>query len=116
MALYTGSFSSRLEIEKEYNIQLDPDIEILVAWYGVGNYEGESFVLFRQNGKLFEVNASHCSCYGLEDKWEPEETSVAALILRFKPGGQFAYAGDEERIQFSQEMRHVIAMLKQDGY
>lgn len=56
--------------------------EILIAAYGGGAYEGDAFVLFECDGKLYEVNASHCSCYGLEDQWEPEVTSWAALGMR----------------------------------
>ena len=58
------------------------DAEILVAWYGYGSYCGSSFVLYRKDSKLYEVNGSHCSCYGLEGQWEPEETSWAALAMR----------------------------------
>lgn len=66
--------------------------EILLASYSYQNYEGDAFVLFKRDGKLFEVNGSHCSCYGLSEQtwsgsttsqWEPEETSVEALRKRF---------------------------------
>ena len=57
-------------------------INILYANYSLGNYVGDSFILFEKDGKLFEVNASHCSCYGLEGQWEPEETTKEALKLR----------------------------------
>lgn len=56
--------------------------EILLASYEYECYEGNAFVLFKQDGKLFEVNASHCSCFGLEDQWGPEETTPEALISR----------------------------------
>lgn len=60
--------------------------DIIVADYDTPAYEGYAFVLYRRKGKkdapLFEVNASHCSCYGLEGQWEPEETSVGALKMR----------------------------------
>jgi len=41
-------------------------------------------VLFKRGGKLYDVNGSHCSCFGLEDQWLPEETTVAALY-RYNP-------------------------------
>lgn len=62
------------------------DAEILFAAYGGRFYEGCAFVLFRKNNKLFEVNASHCSCFGLEGTWEPEETTLVALNLRKEKG------------------------------
>lgn len=59
-------------------------IEVLLASYTYEDYEGSAFVLFRKNGKLFEVNGGHCSCYGLEGQWEPEETSVESLKHRLE--------------------------------
>ena len=56
--------------------------EILFAAYGGRSYEGAAFVLYRKDGKLFEVNGGHCSCNGLEGQWGPEETTVAALKMR----------------------------------
>jgi hypothetical protein len=55
---------------------------VLVAWYGLGDYEGSAFVLFLKDDTLYEVNGAHCSCYGLENQWEPEVTSTAALRKR----------------------------------
>lgn len=55
---------------------------IHLAWYGYGDYSGSSFVLYEKDGKLYEVNAGHCSCNGLEGQWEPEETSIEALRIR----------------------------------
>ena len=46
------------------------NINILFASYGQGGYEGDAWVLFEEDGKLFEVNGGHCSCYGLEGQWE----------------------------------------------
>lgn len=62
------------------------DIDILFASYEQGDYEGSAFVLFSQNGKLYEVNGSHCSCYGLEGQWSPEETSVEEILYRMEHG------------------------------
>lgn len=61
--------------------QID-DCDILLATYRYEGYEGDAFVLFRKDGKLFEVNGGHCSCYGLEGQWEPEETTIDALLKR----------------------------------
>jgi hypothetical protein len=58
---------------------MPPDSAILFALYDGGGYDGWAIVIFEQDGKLFEVNGSHCSCYGLEDQWNPEETSWGAL-------------------------------------
>lgn len=60
--------------------------EILLASYGLPAYEGYAFVLLRRGDKLFEVNGGHCSCRGLEDQWQEEETSWVALKMRFEQG------------------------------
>lgn len=62
-----------------------PD-DIVVAAYEIDGYEGSAFVLFTRDGKLFENHGGHCSCYGLEDQWAPEETTAAALRLRLDQG------------------------------
>lgn len=52
------------------------------AWYGYGDSSGESFVLYEKDGVLYENNASHCSCFGLEGQWAPERTSWPVLAGR----------------------------------
>ena len=66
-----GWFSEDVEVLK--------GAKILFAEYYTGNYEGSAFVLFSRHGKLYEVHGSHCSCYGLENQWNEEETSVESL-------------------------------------
>ncbi|MCF7618521.1 hypothetical protein [Bacillus sonorensis] len=51
--------------------EIDTDLNILFASYGSDLCEDKAWVLFEDKGKLFEVNGSHCSCYGLEYQWEP---------------------------------------------
>lgn len=82
--MYLNNFSNNADIISQFEAPADAldGAEVLLAWYGDGSYWGDSFVLFRKDGKLFEVNGSHCSCYGLEGQWEPEETTVEALEKR----------------------------------
>lgn len=89
-------------------------VEILLAFYTYEDYSGDAFVLFRKNGKLFEVNAGHCSCYGLEHQWEPEETIIESLEHRLNEGnlGVDTWWGNEPRNKFANELREVLAELK----
>lgn len=87
--------------------------EILLASYGTPAYEGYAFVLFKRDGKLFEVNGSHCSCYGLEGQWEPEETTVEALRHRMKYGRLGSGGYDEN--PFADELRQVLDSLPAAG-
>lgn len=56
--------------------------EILFAEYEQGGYEGDSTVIFRKDGKVFETYGGHCSCNGLEGQWRPEETTIEAVLVR----------------------------------
>lgn len=58
-------------------------LTVLLATYSYWDYQGEAFVLLRRDsdGALLRVDGGHCSCYGLEGQWEPEETTVAALRM-----------------------------------
>lgn len=85
-------------------------VEILLANYGSYGYEGGAFVLFRRDGQLYEVNGSHCSCYGLENQWDPEPTTVEALRHRMTKGnlGSEAYDGGP----FADELRQVLETVE----
>ena len=82
--MYIEIFQSDADIIKEYAAPADAldNAKVLLAWYGYGDYCGSSLVIFERDGKLYEVNGSHCSCSGLEEQWKPEETSWAALAKR----------------------------------
>ena len=75
--------------------------EILVASYTQEHYEGDAYVLFRRDGKLYEVHGSHCSCYGLSEsgiygesqtQWKPEEADRDAILHRVT-NGEWGEAG-----------------------
>lgn len=72
-------------------------VNVLFASYGDANYSGDAFVLFEKDGRLYEVNGSHCSCYGLEGQFESEETSLEYLEKVLKRGtfGTNSYSGNE---------------------
>jgi hypothetical protein len=87
------------------------DCEILLASYSYEDYEGDAFVLFKRDGKLFEVNGCHCSCHGLESQsysgdtdtqWEPEETTKEALEHRLE--NSTSYSGNE----YAAELKQVL--------
>ncbi len=55
--------------------------EFMVAQVNEDSYDGSSYFLVknRETGEFFEVNASHCSCYGYEDQWQPKIASRVYL-------------------------------------
>lgn len=84
-------------------------VTVLLASYGTPSYEGYAFVLFERGGKLYEVNGAHCSCYGLEGQWEPEETTVETLRHRLENGALGSSSYDEN--PFTAELRQVLDAL-----
>lgn len=83
-------------------------INILFASYGQANYSGDAFVLFERDMKLFEANGGHCSCYGLEGQFDPEETTLEALQHRLIEGGlgKDDWSGNE----FSNELKDFLGI------
>ena len=86
--VFSGDFSDEQSVFAAFQLSdLDTaEVELLYAGYDCYRYEGQAFVLFRERGKLYEVNASHCSCYGLEDGWRPEETTLKDMRFRLENG------------------------------
>lgn len=84
MKKYFELFVSQEDMMQDFAISNEQlkDVEILYACYTPGDYCGDAHVIFRKEDKMYEVNGSHCSCFGLEGQWEPEETSVIALLVR----------------------------------
>jgi len=80
---YDG-FDNFQDLIEQFRVDPTPvtDADIVVAVYESESYEGNAFVLYQKDGKLYEVNGSHCSCYGLENQWKPEETSIEAIAMR----------------------------------
>ncbi len=110
-AVYLHRWSSGDDVERDFEVTLSSDIEILFASYGGGSYEGDAFLLYRQDGKLYEVNGSHCSCYGLEGQWEPEETTIAAIEDRIINGN----LGHDSENRFAVKLADLLKRIKEVG-
>lgn len=82
--MYLGNFDNKQKIADEFQIDIAEleDCRIMFAAYTYEDYSGSALVLFAKDGKLYEVNGSHCSCHGLEGQWQPEETFLEALRMR----------------------------------
>ena len=90
MGIFLGDWNCLKDVCSDFQIDAK-DLEkegvyVLLGIYEYEDYSGSAFVLFLKDDKLYEVNGGHCSCYGLEEQWEPEETSVAALVHRYEKG------------------------------
>ena len=105
--IFLNSWSSKEGVARDFETNLD-DVNILFASYNCANYTGDAFVLFEKDGELFEVNGAHCSCYGLEGQWEPQETNIKALTYRLYEGrmGQADIFGSEN--EYSKSLKNFI--------
>lgn len=55
---------------------------VLFYDYSSWSYDGHATLIYELDSKLYEVHGSHCSCYGLEGQFRPEETTFEALCAR----------------------------------
>lgn len=85
--VYLHNWKVKEDVLNDFEISdTTENINILFASYGVGNWSGDAWVLFEQDGRLYEVNGSHCSCCGLENQWEPEEVGLKDIEYRLVKG------------------------------
>ena len=106
--VFHGAWSDKEQMISDFGIS-EQDLKgckILFASYNSSNYQGTAFVLYAKRKKLYEVNGSHCSCYGLNNLWLPESTTIEAILAR-------PYLSDYiERYGLSKRLKQ----LKEDGY
>lgn len=117
--VYLEDWDTLKQVENDFELKDNEleDIEILLAYYSYEDYQGEAFVLFRRDGKLYEVNGSHCSCYGLEDQWSPEEVMLEELEHRVTEGTfglGYSYYDDAPN-HFNIELKEIIQQLKENN-
>jgi len=82
---------------RNFNIS-DPGSEprFVYAVYSTPACEGSATVIFYRKGKWFEVNGGHCSCYGLEDQWEPKEIDPQIHLKALEAGKRELLVADSE--------------------
>lgn len=91
------------EVQAHYHTDEPAPDEILIAVYQTGDYEGSSVVAYRNGDKYYYVYGGHCSCYGLEGQFEPEEYEskelfIAALKI------MIPYTGQEEHQELLEKL------------
>lgn len=77
-------FDNWSDVIAQFNAPEMPEPELVYAVYSTPAYEVAADVVYRQDGKWFHNSGGHCSCYGLEDQWEPTELDpnvhLAAIV------------------------------------
>ncbi len=107
--MYIGMFKTRDDVFREFRCSAGQIScsEILFAAYDEGDWCGSAFVLIRIDDELYEVNGDHCSCHGLEEQWEPEETSIKALKHRLKEGRLGGYYEGSWKKDFAKVLKRL---------
>lgn len=77
----------------EEDVAIFDNCDIIYAEYNHEGYEGDCFVLFKKDGKMYWNFGSHCSCYGLEGQWDPEEVTVEEIKFRIDNGSDYGVFG-----------------------
>lgn len=107
---YMHWFDCREDVEDAFHVKIADEI-LLAAYHGEG-YEGAAWVVCRRpDGSLYEVHGGHCSCYGLEDQWDEEDTTVEEIRARAEAGG-YESALDAEGWGPKARERHIATFLK----
>lgn len=84
--VYFG-FDGWSDVAGQFNAEIGDEPQYVYALYELPSYEGYARVVFHRDGKWWLATGSHCSCYGLEDQWQPEELD-AGLHIRGRAEGK----------------------------
>jgi hypothetical protein len=101
--IYLNDWSDKEDVAGDFKNDDIKNLNILFADRQYQDYDGEALVLFEKDGKLFEVYGCHCSCYGLEGQFEPEEVCLEALEHSLKKGNY-------SRTIFSSELKEFLGL------
>jgi hypothetical protein len=73
----------RYEIGENDDRSLVPSAaELVLTWEDSTGYDGSYSELFVKNGVLYENESGHCSCYGCEGQWEPDQITLSMIARR----------------------------------
>ena len=80
---YHIDFESWEDVMRSFDLHPSDQLEeppFVFAEYDYSNWEGQAEVVYSYNGIIFYyVSGSHCSCFGLEEQWDPEEYDIEAI-------------------------------------
>lgn len=110
--MYYGEFRDWDDVVGNFGInETDQDKLVLFAAYDTPSYEGYAMVVYVQNGKFYLADGSHCSCFGLEDQWKPEEMPLKALLKMADEGLGML---NDYNLEFRNSLR-IVQELKIEG-
>lgn len=84
------------DVAGQFSATLGPEPDLVYAVYSTPAYEGAASVIFRQGGTWFEAGGGHCSCYGLEDQWDPKPIDPKEHLAALDDGKKTLLVADSE--------------------
>ena len=109
MNVYDGDFESWADVCRYFEEDVAEPDEVLLAMYDMDGYEGSADVIYRNGDRYYWAHGSHCSCYGLEGQFDPEEYSAELLVAALRRGNHFYWAGDHADALCNQIVDRVLA-------
>lgn len=91
MNIYNGNFANWSDVQNEFLMDMAEPDRVYYASYDTPAYEGYANVIYRNGNTLYWVYGSHCSCYGLEDQWEPEAYEAPDLLAALRKGSAWQF-------------------------
>lgn len=78
MSVYRGDmgWSCWADVVGSFGCNEPEPEQVIFAEYIDTCYSGSAVVVYRNGDKVYEVTGSHCSCYGLEGQWDPDEYDI----------------------------------------
>ena|ERR1700688_83073 len=70
---FWDGFENWTDIKNAFECEEAEPEEVIVAVLDEGYYDGSAYVIYRNKDKYYILHGSHCSCYGFEDQFYPEE-------------------------------------------
>lgn len=96
---YQNLFSDWASVQHEFSMKEPEPEEVYLATYEYKDYSGSAEVYYRRGDKYYIATGSHCSCYGLEGNWHPEEYATRELFVEcLKKGAAGALANEDDRV------------------
>jgi len=83
-------------VAENFCADLGAEPEFVYAIYNQPAYEGRVDVVYCRDGKWWHVSGGHCSSYGLDNQWEPQETDPRDHFLALSQGKRILDVSDSE--------------------
>jgi hypothetical protein len=106
MEVYRGEFGSWADVQREFEMEVPEPDQLIYVEYDAGWYEGSANVIYRVGDRFYWAYGSHCSCYGLEGQWDPEEYDAHQLVEALRRGNHWRLDDRGAEVQ-----EHIIAAV-----